>query len=420
MWRNETSSELTDEVLINWIRSVIPVSEDIRALVSIQLSPLSGAGGLSAQMLKIYVDSPSGPKLMDEPLTFILKMNHLNSLDSSKLLGTAREAYFYTNLAGSLLDDKVETPAVYYAKGDMSDGSYRLLLEDLSLTAVQSGYFFGPGSPLNWGKDLPALLSTVQPPITFREVAVDTFIQMARMHRKYWRKTSLLHEHSWLRGRGYYHGEDEDHWQREQTRASLAWLKCKEQIANKTSQIKWNEHLIACVDASLAKSNWEDFLAEKKSRAWTLVHGDMHPANVLWDWLKPSVTGITPKGTSIFVDWAMVGVGSGPQDMAQYIISHTSPTDRRLIERELMMAYYLELTTIPSTGIPLHEDLASKSYSFDDCWRDYIHGGVQRWVWLFCVLTTLCPDIVNQYFHDQLVAFLQDHEITPDNIGIPL
>jgi hypothetical protein len=66
----------------------------------------------------------------------------------------------------------------------------------------------------------------------------------------------------------------------------------------------------------------------------------------------------------------------------------------------------------------LHDEL--KRYSFDDCWAAYVRGGAQRWVWLFCVLTTLCPDFVNQYFHDQLAAFLEDHSVTPATIGMPL
>lgn len=43
----------------------------------------------------------------------------------------------------------------------METGEKIIIMEDLSLKGIQSGYFFGPGSPLNWGKDLTVLLSHV-------------------------------------------------------------------------------------------------------------------------------------------------------------------------------------------------------------------------------------------------------------------
>jgi hypothetical protein len=45
---------------------------------------------------------------------------------------------------------------VLFAAADLDAGTQGVLLEDLS-ACVQLGLFFGGGSPLNWGKDLPAL-----------------------------------------------------------------------------------------------------------------------------------------------------------------------------------------------------------------------------------------------------------------------
>ena len=42
----------------------------------------------------------------------------------------------------------------------------------------------------------------------------------------------------------------------------------------------------------------------------------------------------------ILLDWEMVGVGSGPQDIGQYMISHTAPEERRANEKMLVEHYY--------------------------------------------------------------------------------
>ena len=49
-------------------------------------------------------------------------------------------------------------PRVHFASADVAAGTQVMLLEDLS-SCVQLGLFFGPGSPLNWGKDLKALIA---------------------------------------------------------------------------------------------------------------------------------------------------------------------------------------------------------------------------------------------------------------------
>ena len=91
-------------------------------------------------------------------------------------------------------------PSILYLHGDMSTGEKTLILEDLSSSCVQSGYFFGPGSPLNWGKDLPAQLATNRPAgvNAMQQIARETSRKAASMHATYWMDRSLL-EHKWLR-----------------------------------------------------------------------------------------------------------------------------------------------------------------------------------------------------------------------------
>jgi hypothetical protein len=109
---------------------------------SVSVESMSKAGGLAALMRRIRIITQS-----DEELTFVLKSSNSSgvaTLSTSKQLGLPREAYFYNSLYGEFKD---ALPKVYFATGDMLSGQKYLLFEDLS-ECVQTGYFFGPGSPL--------------------------------------------------------------------------------------------------------------------------------------------------------------------------------------------------------------------------------------------------------------------------------
>ena len=57
--------------------------------------------------------------------------------------------------------------------------------------------------------------------------------------------------------------------------------------------------------------------------------------------------------------------------------------------------------------------------SWEQCWREYVSGGVERWVWLLALLASMCPPAMTQYFQDQLAAFVRDHGVGPESIGMP-
>ena len=91
-----------------------------------------------------------------------------------------------------------------------------------------------------------------------------------------------------------------------------------------------------------------------------------------------------------------------------------APDDRRAIEHKIVEAYYAELTSGKYENGPKDSE-----FTYEICWNQYIHGGAERWIWLLVFLATICPDNMNQYFHDQLLAFINDHGITEENIGMP-
>lgn len=360
--------------------------------VDITIESMVDAGGLAAEMSRVVLRR--GEKTIK---TFVLKRKKESDTEVSKRTGSARESIFYNQFSSVCKAKNISIPSVIYAKGDMTTGDCIILMEDLSGRGVQSGYFFGPGSPLNWGKDLDAITARVPFKPTAEEVSLKCFIQAARMHAAFWQDDSLL-SISWLRNTDQLRGENQQAWLDAQNQASKAW---KPEFA-----ATWDERLVAIVQASLAKINWDDFLQERATRPWTLVHGDFHPGNVVWCWTEDEQTSYP-----VLVDWPMAGMGSGPQDIAQFLISHMTPAERRGCEDRLLRAYYEELITAKAS--------IAETYSYDDCKRDYVAGGIGRWVWLLLIITVVCPPVLTKYFHDQTLSFALDNGVTPESVPMP-
>lgn len=212
-------------------------------------------------------------------------------------------------------------------------------------------------------------------------------------------------------------GQGEDSWQKSQDTASGLWAKTQEKISAGTSAVKWDARLLQCMDASIAKISWEAYQREIQSSEyqWTLVHGDFHPANIMWQWGSGEQAGVP-----VLLDFEVVGLGSGAQDLAQYLISHMSPADRRVHEEALLRDYYAHLTGAIETGAPGTQFYVdSASYTYEHCQRDFVAGGVGRWVWMLALLSGMCPDVMVQYFHDQVLHFIVDHGVTPETMPMP-
>ncbi len=158
---------------------------------------------------------------------------------------------------------------------------------------------------------------------------------------------------------------------------------------------------------------------------WTLVHGDYHPANFMVTHPKKnnnnnnSMNNNTAEEGSSFalflVDWEAVGVGSGPQELGQYMISHSTAAARRAVEDEMLSVYHL---TLLSELQRHHRTTAGAAAStptvtLEQIRREYIYGGLARWAWLMPVCFEVCPPAASQYFHDQVLSFLVDHGVDP-------
>lgn len=105
------------------------------------------------------------------------------------------------------------------------------------------------------------------------------------------------------------------------------------------------------------------------------------------------------------------GLGSGPQELGQYIISNMETSDRRKYELQLIRNYYDRLI-----------QLGVKDFTWKSCWYEYKIGGLERWIWFlvyFCAQNN--PEMIKwaQYFHNQIKDFAHDHGIQPEDVTQP-
>jgi len=357
---------------------------------------MAGAGGLNGTMKRVvYTYRTSDGK--EETGSVVAKYFPTTKWAFSAQMGHPRESLFYSNFASKF---GFPTPKLYYAVGDMTTGEKILVLQDLK-DYVQSGYFFGPYSPHNWGRDL-SVYTAKAPNVTAKHLTRLTFLTAAELHAKYWNNKELL-GYPWLRSVNWYNGEGQAYWEGAQNIALNAWNNFNQKIQDGKAEA-WNAELMAILGSSIKKISWDKFQEEVRTHPFTLVHGDFHPANMMY--LPASES---EKEKLMVLDWEQVGIGSGPQDLAQYVISHASPEDRRSFELELLREYHTALLAQNPSIV----------YSFDDCLKDYVYGGAERWVWLLLLLETMCPPPMVKFFHDQLVAFTKDHGVTSESIGMP-
>mmetsp|Transcript_4483 Transcript_4483/g.7330 ORF Transcript_4483/g.7330 Transcript_4483/m.7330 type:complete len:446 (+) Transcript_4483:69-1406(+) len=429
----------------DWLSSVVgfPVS-------SLKIESASGEGGLSGGLMRrLIVTTSEGVEKK-----YVVKSIREERLEMSSDLGLAREALLYKELGHSF---SVGLPHVVFAEGDMATGSKYLIMEDLS-DAVQTGYFFGPGSPLNWNKDLHAQMNRI-PDATLEEILTEAMKVAGQFHGIFWMQETLL-EKSWLHGVEWMRGENEESWKAGQLVGSSAWEKTKSKISKASETgytVRWSDYTVSLLEASIGKSSWLEDQARIQNVPWTLVHGDFHPANMMW---RPSAVAsasasadVAPAGQGkqrlVLLDWEAAGVGNGAQDIGQYFISHMAPAQREEHEMKMLRVYYDTLiahktssSSTSSTGDSTNNisrtsassssnasssssisqaqvHVAAVEYTWEMCVQDYIRGGSERWVWLLCLLSGMCPDPMVQYFHDQFEAFCKHHGVTPASIGMP-
>lgn len=355
----------------------------------------------------------------DSTTTLVVKQVPKNGRALSQQLGLAREALFYNELAAELNEPSANNdsqqliPKVLYAYGDMSTGAKVVIMEDLSDVSVDSGAFFGPGNPNNWKRDLPAMMARAGPSSpSAATVARVTFTSMAQVHATFWCREDLLNEDkysSWLRGHQWLLGNGKESWEASQNMVKYFWKTClaREEKTGKPS-IEWDPLLRQAVEVAVEGISWEAQTERLNTKnRFTLVHGDFWPGNFMW--MLPKDTTDGTKESIRALDWEMVGLGSGPQELGQYVLSNMDPAERRECERDLVQSYFDELQRCGVTNV-----------DWDYCWSEYTLGGLERWMW-FLVYFLGQDGMLDwaQFFHNQMASFMHDHDITAADIIQP-
>ena len=411
------------EIDPSWIQEKMPNFKDVGACVVQDISNATRKGSkpMDGATLLLRLESQDDTK---EAMMLVAKQVAPDALPLSQRLGLAREAMFYNTLApkirisGERSDPSI--PTIYYSSGNMSDGSKIVVMEDLSQDFVDSGILFGPGNPNNWKRDLPGKIAEAYPSIvpTSFEVANQTFLAVANVHAAFWRDQKLLNEeYDWLRGSSWIRGENEASWKASQGMIQAMWEQYLRDSDDATG-ITWDPLVRAIVDKAMKGISWE---AQRKrlneSTHFCLVHGDFWPGNIMISKEDSVVVGTTDTNAAAdsnwdlrLLDWEMVGLGSGPQDLGQYILSNMDPSERRECEEELLRNYYHKLVV----------ELGVSNLSWEECWSEYKIGGLERWLW-FLVYFCSQPAMKDwaQFFHDQIKEFVHDHEISEEDVTQP-
>mmetsp|Transcript_76092 Transcript_76092/g.219760 ORF Transcript_76092/g.219760 Transcript_76092/m.219760 type:complete len:408 (+) Transcript_76092:75-1298(+) len=371
---------------------------------SCEVSPWTGGGGASADAHVLRVGRAAADGGAERSTEYFLKTTAPGKLGVSKAVGLAREGIIL-GVAPELPALARVAPKCLFAHGDMDEGKKVLVMH--MVRGVQSGYFFGNHSPHNWGKDI-AVLTASCPAIDEERVCCMAAEVAAKLHATAWGKEeTLLHDSKFsaLRSRGWARGEDQESWQSTQGWATTGWATAKENLMGPESKIVWDPLMIRVMDAAMARTTWEAYQAEWSKLTKTLLHGDFHPANMI---VVPKNGDAGDEATDheiVLLDWEVVGVGSGPQDLGQYMISHSTPASRRALAPKMIAAY---VAALAAEGVET---------SVEAVMEEYVRGGLGRWLWLLPVCCSMEPAWV-QYFQDQVAAFIHDHGITPETAPI--
>ena len=285
------------------------------------------------------------PQISCSCATYVLKRTRSNGAAKSQQLGLAREFKFYEHTKAAAGSDALAPlaaylPSIVYSGGSMESGLKDILMQDLT-SAVQSGYFFGPFSPHNWNKDLATLMRgwDTEAGLDAASVTALAFTAAANVHAPLWNRHDDLQHLPWLK---CVH-VDRVLWLESQQQAAAAW---EAERSKPVGSIDWHPLLVACLDASLSRARaeaggWEAFQTELKTRPLTLVHGDFHPGNMM--------IAREASGCRLFLlDWEVVGVGSGPQELGQYV---AGPSCANQIDAFLQVSHFARITPNPGGNL---------------------------------------------------------------------
>jgi len=344
---------------------------------------------------------------------------------SSKAFGKYREAYMYSTIGPWLRErlgaqsDCSFIPQAHYAVADPCVGQYSVVT-DYYDGSIEAGLFY-PKSIHNSSNE-KRRTKTLPASISRQDVTLEAVRVAAKIHGCFFLDETLLNSgriSKHLRMTDWIRGNGRDSFLASQQMIQNGWSSAKLKHEKGEHDIAMKQKFIEVMDTSVGQALDFDAFVSKWSGAgegklpFTLVHGDFHPGNLL----VTASSVENGKAELILVDWEAVGVGSGPQDLGQFLISHSDAAEAvDMLDRITSLYRKTLVDTIAETN----PSLVGSVPSAESTRREIIYGGLERWVWLFSVMCNMpIPSNYMQYFHDQMYDWIVLNDVTSESIGMP-
>mmetsp|Transcript_4222 Transcript_4222/g.6524 ORF Transcript_4222/g.6524 Transcript_4222/m.6524 type:complete len:423 (+) Transcript_4222:2303-3571(+) len=406
------------DVTVEFMRNTVGEAD----CVSVEVDDFSNQGGFTGDMFLLRTTHEQADGLVSK--TRVIKTFVKGKLEKSIKLGLAREGLFLANVDQLEETVSVFIPKVTFSRGDMDTGEKLIIMEKLQ--GCQAGHLFtDKHHPSSWEVEDPRIANSFLGNISQLEVCEESFRLAARLHANSWMDKTMATKWPWLKGSQTVTGQADPQWKSSQDAFTQAWEKTQQlilDVQNKNgpffndmkfssleekmaykdiTSVYFDPHLVKCIQVSLSKI---DFSACQKRYIpgqpsfypWSLAHGDFWPGNIFF--AKSGDSYVTK-----LLDFEVIGLGSGAQELGQFMISNSSPEARRGCEYELCKIYHQELEK--------HLAESDKTYlpTVEQVWTEYKVGGASRWIWFVVYLAPIMPPYLTQYFCDQVTAILKDH-----------
>ena len=287
--------------------------------------------------------------------------------------------------------------------------------------SIEAGLFY-PQSIINSSNE-KRRTKYLPPSIARQDVTLEAVRVAATMHGCFFLDKTLLSKErisKHLRMTDWIQGNGRESFLASQQMVQNGWSSAKGKRDKGEHDIVMKKKFIQVMDASVGQALDFDAFVSMWSIAgnegklpFTLVHGDFHPGNML----VTASSVENGKVELILVDWEAVGVGSGPQDLGQFLISHSDAAEA-VGTLDQITSLYRE--TLIDTVAETNPSLVSSVPSAESIRREIIYGGIERWVWLFAVMCNMSiSSTYMQYFHDQIYDWIVLNDVTPDSVGMP-
>lgn len=355
-----------------WLSSVAG-----EALDGVKAEPLGGNSGMVGELTAVTARRGPG----GGTARFVLKRTRGDAASRARLHGSGghRESRVLAWLAAGGAPAACGLPGVLYTHHSSALGESVILMEDLKARGM------------TFGRDAMKADAGATVAAAFRWAA--------GLHAAFWRDPRLTSgEMPWLKGAKWYAAAGAGDgaatgaagraaWERSLAAARAGWLKRAER------GVRFDERLERVIGESLGRASWEALMARLRdagSAPHTLCHGDFHAANAFFG----------ASGAATFVDISEVGPWEPMTDLGQMVISDVPPAAFRGRTRGWVAAYWRHLEAAGGgTG-----------YSEERAWADFCRAAPERWVWIVALMCGMpLPPQMLQYFHDQLLAFIDEH-----------